>query len=372
MNIPLATPNFYQEEVTEIEGILKSGWLSQGKKTEEFENKFAEYCGAKHAVALNSGTAALHLSLLAHNIRPGDEVIVPTITFVATPNSVEMVQAKPVFCEVDSRTCNIDVEDIKNKITDKTKAIIPVHLYGNPAKMDEINKIAQENNLIVIEDAAQAHGAEYKGKKIGSTKNTSCFSFHAMKNMTTGEGGMLVSNNSEVIDKVKTLRIHGEQKTAWDRHQNSKSNVRRFTEVGYNYKMSDILSSLGLIQLKYLDENNKKREEHSKIYFDKLSNNKNIEFIQIDNENKNIFHMFVIKSNKRDELAAHLLNKGINTGIYYNPCHLQEVYTKKYNYKLGDLPTSEEMGNKILSIPMFPNLKEEEIEFVSNEINNFI
>lgn len=369
--------------------MLESGWLTQGPKTLDLEQKFAQYCNAKYAAVVNSGTAALHLALIAHNIKKGDEVIVPAITFVATPNSVMLQNATPVFAEVDKETCNISMDDVRKKITDKTKAIIPVHLYGNPAEMKELMEIAQENDLAIIEDAAQAHGAEYHGKKIGSLGNTACFSFHPMKNMTTGEGGAIVSDDEDLMDKIKILRSHGEATPAWQRFNMSeiagisehaqkpkvfdKKEIKKrsYIEVGYNYRMSDILAALGLVQLKHLDENNSRRIELAKIYTDCLSKVENLKLPSVKEGIRHIFHMYVIRTEKRNELASHLSKKGIKTGIYYNPCHLEEAYAKRFNYKEGYLPVSEKVSKQILSLPMYPDLNEEEIHYIIDAISEF-
>ena len=389
MNIPLSKPKFYPEEVEEIKKVLESGWLTQGPKTSELEKRFAQYCNAKHAVVVNSGTAALHLALIAHNIKKGDEVIIPTITFVATPNSVMLQNAKPVFAEVNQETCNISMDDVRKKITDKTKAIIPVHLYGNPAEMKELMEIAEENDLTIIEDAAQAHGTEYHGKKIGSLGNTACFSFHPMKNMTTGEGGAIVSDDEDLMDKIKILRSHGEATPAWQRFNMSeiagisehaqkpkvfdKKEIKKrsYIEVGYNYRMSDILAALGLVQLKHLDENNNRRIELAKIYTDCLSKVESLKLPSVKEGIRHIFHMYVIRTEKRNELASHLSKKGIKTGIYYNPCHLEEAYVKRFNYKEGYLPVAEMASKQILSLPIYPDLDEEEINYIVNTISEF-
>ena len=389
MNIPLSKPKFYPEEVEEIKKVLESGWLTQGPKTSELEKRFAQYCNAKHAVVVNSGTAALHLALIAHNIKKGDEVIIPTITFVATPNSVMLQNAKPVFAEVNQETCNISMDDVRKKITDKTKAIIPVHLYGNPAEMKELMEIAEENDLTIIEDAAQAHGTEYHGKKIGSLGNTACFSFHPMKNMTTGEGGAIVSDDEDLMDKIKILRSHGEATPAWQRFNMSeiagisehaqkpkvfdKKEIKKrsYIEVGYNYRMSDILATLGLVQLKHLDENNNRRIELAKIYTDCLSKVESLKLPSVKEGIRHIFHMYVIRTEKRNELASHLSKKGIKTGIYYNPCHLEEAYVKRFNYKEGYLPVAEMASKQILSLPIYPDLDEEEINYIVNTISEF-
>ncbi len=371
MNIPLSKPKFYPEEVEEIKKVLESGWLTQGPKTSELEQKFAQYCNAKYAAVVNSGTAALHLALIAHNIKKGDEVITPAITFVATPNSVMLQNATPVFAEVNQETCNIDMDGVRKKITDKTKAIIPVHLYGNPVEMKELMEIAEENDLTIIEDAAQAHGTEYHGKKIGSLGNTACFSFHPMKNMTTGEGGVIVSDDEDLMDKIKILRSHGEATPAWQRFNKREIKKRSYIEVGYNYRMSDILAAIGLVQLKHLDENNSRRIELAKIYTDCLSKVESLKLPSVKKGIRHIFHMYVIRTEKRDELASHLSKKGINTGIYYNPCHLEEAYVKRFNYKEGYLPVSEKVSRQILSLPIYPDLNEEEINYIINAISEF-
>ena len=371
MNIPLSKPTFYPEEIEEISKVLESGWLTQGPKTLELEEKFADYCNVKYASVVNSGTAALHLALIAHNIKKDDEVIVPTITFVATPNAIMLQHAKPIFAEVDQETCNISMDDVRKKITNKTKAIIPVHLYGNPVDMNELMEIAQENDLIIIEDAAQAHGAGYHGKKIGSLGNTACFSFHPMKNMTSGEGGIVVSDDENLIEKIKILRSHGEATPAWQRFNKREIKKRSFIEIGFNYRMSDILAAIGLVQLKYLDENNARRIKLAKLYTDCLSKVKNLKLPSVKDDIKHIFHMYVIRTKKRNELANHLSKKGVKTGIYYNPCHLEEAYVKRFNYKEGCLPVSEMVSKQILSLPIYPDLSEEELKYVIDAILEF-
>lgn len=371
MNIPLSRPTYYEEEVNQVKEVLKSGWLTQGLKTIELEEKFAKYCNAKYALTVNSGTAALHLALMAHGIKEGDEVIVPTITFVATPNVVVLQRAKPVFAEVSPETCNIDVNDAKKRITKKTKAIMPVHLHGHPADIEELIELAEEKNLAIIEDVAQANGAEYKGKTLGSFNTTACFSFHPMKNMTTGEGGMIVSNNDELMEKIKRLRSHGEVKTAWQRFKKKTLVKRSFAEVGYNYRMPDILAAIGLVQLKHLDENNTKRIRLAKLYSEKLKGINGVELPTVKKYAKHVFNMYAIKADKRDELAHHLFKRGVLTGVHHYPCHLEEIYVKSFNCRKGDLPIAEKVSSMLLSLPMYPALQEKQIEYIARQIKKF-
>ena len=250
--IPIAKPLIGDEEIEEVVKVLKSGFIAQGPKVAEFEEKFAEYIGVKHAVATSSGTTALHTALLALGIKAGDEVVTTPFTFAATSNSVLYVGAKPVFVDVNPETYNIDPEKIAEAITDKTKAIMPVHLYGQPADMDPIREIADENDLKVIEDAAQAHGAVYRGKMVGSMGDAACFSFYPTKNMTTSEGGMVTTDDGATADAARAIRAHGES--------------QRYTHVmlGYNFRMTDVAAAIGLAQLKKLDTFNGKRIENAK------------------------------------------------------------------------------------------------------------
>lgn len=249
--INIAKPIITDEEIEAVTEVLKSGMLAQGKKVEQFQKEFAQYTQSKYGVATSSGTTALHTALVAADIGPGDEVITTPFTFAATANSVLYSGAKPVFADIDPKTFNLDAASVEEKITDKTKAILPVHLYGQPADMDAICEVAQKHDLKIIEDAAQAHGAVYKGKKIGSIGDLGCFSFYPTKNITTGEGGMVTTNNEELAEKAGMVRAHGESQ----RYEHE--------ILGYNYRMTDIAASIGLTQLKHIDEFNAKRNENA-------------------------------------------------------------------------------------------------------------
>src|SRR3989344_1857951 len=328
-----------------------------GKAVEDFENSFAAYCNSKYAVCTNSGTSALHLALLAHGIGNGDEVITVPNTFMATASSVCHAGAKPVFVDVDKKTMNIDASKLKNALTSRTKAIIPVHLFGQPADMDPVLGFAKENNLVFIEDACQAHGAEYKSKKLPLV--TGCFSFYPGKNLGAyGEGGAIVTNNSEVAEKIKLLRAHGE------------SPKYNHKVIGYNYRMEGIQGAVLGVKLNYLDKWTNLRRQNAKSYNDLLSSSKAV----IPNEaeySKHVYHLYVIRSKSRDALREFLKKEGIDTGIHYPlPLHLQPALSD-LNYKKGDFPVTEKVADEILSLPMFPELTQEQIRFVVDKIKEF-
>jgi len=267
--IPLTRPYFDSEELEEIQKVLDSGWVTQGPKVKEFEDKIADYLGVKYAIAVTNCTSALHLALLCIGIKGGDEVLVADYTFPATGHAVLYCRAKPVFVDTDLKTYNINPELIEEKITERTKAIIPVHTFGQPAKMDKIMEIAEDYNLKVIEDAACALGAKYKNRYAGTIGDIGCFSFHARKGITTGEGGMVVTNNKNLAEKIRMLSVFG-MTSAWDREKSAEFMIPEFTELGYNYKMSDITAAVGVAQLRKLDRIIERKRELAKYWDEKL------------------------------------------------------------------------------------------------------
>jgi dTDP-4-amino-4,6-dideoxygalactose transaminase len=267
--IPLLRPYFDSEELEEIQKVLDSGWVTQGPKVKEFEDKIAEYLGVKYAIAVTNCTSALHLALLSLGIKKDDEVLVADYTFPATGHAVLYCGANPIFVDVDLKTYNLNPELIKEKISDKTKAIIPVHTFGQPAEMDAIMEIAEDHNLKVIEDAACALGAKYKNKFAGTIGDIGCLSFHARKGITTGEGGMAVTNNKDLADKIRNLSVFG-MTSAWAREKSDEFYIPEFTELGYNYKMSDISAAVGVAQLKKLDRIIERKRELAKYWDEKL------------------------------------------------------------------------------------------------------
>jgi perosamine synthetase len=359
--IPIAKPLIGQEEINAVTEVLKSGAIAEGQKVKDFEIAFADYTGTSYAVAVNSGTAALHASLLAHGIGKGDEVITSPFTFAATSNSVLFTGAKPVFADIKEDTFNIDPERIFEKITPKTKAIIPVHLYGQSADMKSIMEIAHENDLIVIEDACQAHGATFEGKKAGSF-GTGTFSFYPTKNMTTGEGGMITTNDKAVAEKAKMIRSHG-------------SRQRYYHEIlGYNLRMTDIAAAIGLVQLKKLDGFNDSRIKNAQYLFRSLNTIKGISLPYVDTYCKHVFHQFTVRIRRglsRDEIVSMLNMRGIGTGIYYPlPIHKQPFY-KDMGYN-DSLPVSEKASSEVFSLPVHPAINRADMDTISETLHEIL
>ena len=358
MKIPLLRPYFDEEELKEIKKVLDSGWVSQGPKVREFEEKVKEYLNVEHAIAVSNCTAALHLSLLSIGIDKGDDVLVGDYTFPATGHSVLYCGAKPIFVDVDIKTYNIDPEKIEEKMTDKTKAIIPIHTFGQPADMDKIMRIASEHNLKIIEDSACAFGAKYKNKLAGTIGDIGCYSFHARKGITTGEGGMVVTNDKEIAEKIRKLSVFGMQ-TAWEREQ-SGFVIPTFNLLGYNYKMSDITAAIGVAQLRKLDKIIEKKRNLAKLWDEKLQE---IEYIDSPLVSKNVKHIYqtyaslVDKRINRNKLIETLMKKGIQTQIGTYASHIQPVYDSK-----DKCPNSLEIFESSLALPMYYNLEEKDID----------
>jgi perosamine synthetase len=335
--------------------VLSSGMLACGPRTQEFEKKFAEYVGTKYAISTTSGTTALHLGLLSQGLGEGDEVIIPAFSFIATANVVLFCNAKPVFCDVDSKTFNIKPEDIEKLITKKTKAIMPVHLYGQAVDIQPIKEIAEKHNLFVIGDACQAHGATYNGKMVGSFFDVECFSFYPTKNMTTGEGGMVTTNNEELAELMFSIRNHGREKKKWGYEHE---------RLGYNYRMTDIGAVIGLEQLKKLPDSLIKRKKNAEFYDETL---KGVITPYVYDNVIHAYHQYTIKCNKRDSLLDELKKNEIGYGIYYpKPLHYY-THLKKFGHK--NLKVSKKLVNEVVSIPVHSALKKEEIEKVVDVIN---
>jgi len=354
--IVFGSPKIEEAEIREVVKTLRSGWLGTGPKVTQFENGLAKYVGAKYALALNSCTAALHLSMLAVGIGPGDEVITTPLTFAATVNAIVHTGATPVFVDVRLDTMNIDEKKIEKAITKKTKAIIPVHMAGRPCEMDEIMRIAKKHNLYVIEDAAHALGAQYKGRKIGSIGDLTCFSFYVTKNIVTGEGGMVTTDNKEFADKIKVYGLHGMSKDAWKRYSDEGYKHYEVVFPGFKYNMMDIQASLGIHQLKRIDKYAKQREKIWNFYNTEL---KNLPITLPSSYPKYIthaMHLYTILVENRDQFMKKLHEKGIGTGVHFNPVHLHKYYREKFGYAEGDFPNAEQIGKRTVSLPLSAKL----------------
>jgi len=367
--IPFSRPFFSKDDLDEItmkiREVLKSGWLTSGPIVTEFEEKFADFIGTDFAVAVNSCTAALHSILLALEIGEGDEVIVPSNTFVATANACLYVGAKPVFADSDPETFNMAPEEIENKITEKTKAIIVVHLGGNPCDMNEICKIAERNDLFLIEDAAHAHGAKYQGRNCGTFGIAAAFSFYPTKIMTTGEGGIVTTNNRELAEKIRSIRNHG-------RESYGPSGI---VDLGFNFRMSDINAVIGLSQLKHISEYIENRNVIAKFYNHELSDLDWLTPQKVRPGNLSSYYAYIVKVKDdapltRDDLMSKLYEKGIGTSILYNPVHLQPFYRKLYGFDNGVLPVSEDLGKRIIALPIYNNMSIEDAKYVMDAIKN--
>jgi len=362
--IPVCEPTIGEEELRNVTDCIKTNWISsKGKYIEEFENKFSKYCGVKHGITTSNGTTALHLAVSSLGIGKDDEVIMPTFTMIATAFAVTYTGAKPVFVDSEPETWNINVEKIEEKITKKTKAIMPVHIYGHPCNMDPIRNIAEDHNLYVIEDAAEAHGAEYKDKKTGSLSDIACFSFYANKIITTGEGGMVVTDDDEIAEKVRELKDLAHSRKKRFLHEN----------VGFNYRMTNIQAAIGVAQMEKIDKFVEARRNNAKLYNSIL---KDIDGITLPPEKpwaKNVYWMYSIVIDKkkfgmnRDELMDKLKEKGIDTRTFFVPMHRQPVYfgTSKDNF-----PVSEYLSGNGLYLPSSSKLTKEEIREVCDAISS--
>ena len=371
------SPAIEQPEIDEVVECLKSGWIGTGPRVHKFENAFRDYIGSKYAMALNSCTAALHLSMLVSGVSAGDEVITTPMTFAATGNAILHTGAKPVFVDVEKDSMNIDPNLIEEAITPKTKAILPVHFAGRPCKMDHIMEIAQKNNLLVIEDAAHAIEAKYKGKKIGNIGDMTCFSFYVTKNLVTGEGGMVTTNNEEWAKKIKVFGLHGMSKDAWKRFADEGYQHYQVVAPGFKYNMMDIQASLGIHQLERLGKNFERRKEIWDIY------NKSFEDLSLTTpfEEKDAVHArhlytLLLDIDKlkisRDEFMNALQKENIGTGVHYISLHLQPYYKETFGFNEDDFPNAAYISERTISIPFSAKLTEKDTQDVIDAITKVI
>lgn len=356
--IPLARPYFDSEEIKEVKKVLDSGWVTQGPKVKEFETKIADYLGARYVTAVTNCTSALHLALLSMGIKKGDEVLVADYTFPATGHAVLYCGAKPVFVDIDLKTYNMNPDSAKEKLTNKTKAIIPVHTFGQPADMSPIMKLADKYGLKVIEDAACALGARYKNAYAGTIGDIGCFSLHGRKGITTGEGGIVVTNNRDLAKKARNLSVFGIR----DAQKDKTFNIPQFTALGYNYKMSDIAAGVAVAQLKKLDKIIKRKQVLAEYWDEKLQD---IEFITPPYVSKNVTHIYqsyvalVDAGIDRNKIIAELMKQGVQAQIGTYSSHIQPVYKSK-----DKCQNSLEIFKRALALPVYYALKEKDIDII--------
>ena len=374
MTIPFHKPYITEDEISEVLDSLRSGWLTMGPKTIGFEEKFKEYIGSRYAVSMNSCTAALHLALLAIGLQEGDEVLLPTITFTATAEVITYFRAKPVLVDVDEQTFNIDVVRMAQKITGKTRAFIPVHFAGQPCDMDEICRLAADHNLPVIEDAAHAIPALYKDRKIGTIGDLTCFSFYATKSLTTGEGGMVTTENSDWAERMKILRLHGISKDAWKRYTGEGSWYYEVAEAGYKYNMTDLQAALGVAQLRKLDWMWARRKAIADQYTESFRSFDEVHPPFVKAGRESAWHLYVIKLNldaltiDRNRFIEELRNIGTMVSVHFIPLYRHPYYRNTFHYRTQDFPVSERIYDQLISLPIYPGMSDEDVAQVIESV----
>jgi len=366
--LPVSRPSTGKEELDAIEKVMKTGWLGLGSVVFDFENLLKEYLGVKNIIAVNTGTSAIHIALDAFGIKAGDEVVVPSMTFAATVQAILVTGATPVFCEVKADTLNLDIEDVKKRITSKTKAIIPVHYCGQACDMDALLAIAEPKGIKVIEDAAHAFGSGYKGKKIGSFGHAACFSFDPIKNLTCGEGGAVALNDDELAEKIRRKRILGIDKDTWHRYRNERTWFYEVTDTGFRYHMSNINAAIGIEQFKKFDKFTARKNEITRKYDEAFSGLKGIKILKNDYKETVQFCYILRVENGRDKMMDFLKTKGVGSGVHYIPNHLQPLFKK---YTKAPLPVTEKVAEEIITLPLYYDMTDADVMLVIDSIKEF-
>ncbi len=375
--LPFSLPDIGQAEIDEVVDTLRSGWITTGPKTKTFEQRFADYIGVHHAIAVNSCTAALHIALSAAGVGPGDEVITSPLTFCSTANVVIHLGGTPVFADIGD-DYNIDPSEIEEHITSRTKAIIPVHYSGQPCRMDEILACAQDHDLLVIEDAAHAVGAKYYDRMIGTIGDVTTFSFYAIKNMTTGEGGMITTDDDELAERMRLLSLHGISKDAWKRYTSRGSWYYEVIHAGYKYNMTDIQAALGIHQLARLEQFLEVRSKYVAMYNEAFGETPEIQTPVVNTDVRHAWHLYVIQLDlerlniNRAQFIEALREENIGTSVHFIPVHLHPHYHKTFGYKRGDFPKTEKVYDRIVSLPLYPKMTEKDVEDVIAKVNKVV
>lgn len=376
--LPFHVPDIDDEDIEAVVGVLRSGWLTTGSKARQFEQEFAAKVGARYAVALNSCTAALHLALEAVGLREGDEVLVPTMTFAATAEVVTYFKAKPVLVDCLPTTLNMDPDLIERAITPKTKALIPVHFAGQPCDMACILDIARRHDLRVVEDAAHAFPASYKGKMVGSISDYTCFSFYATKNITTGEGGMVTTDDPEWADRMRRMSLHGLSRDAWKRYTNQGSWYYEIIAPGFKYNLTDMAAALGLSQLQKADRFWKTRERYATLYADAFRNLPEISPLSTQDNVQHAWHLYVIQLNLerlrigRQEFIERLQQKHIGCSVHFIPLHLHPYYRSTWGYSSANFPVATHAFERMVSLPLYSRMSEGEVSRTIDAVRELI
>jgi len=376
--LPFSKPSISEEDILAVSETLRSGWITTGARNGEFEDAFKKYCNAGNAVALSSATAGMHLALMALGIGPGDEVITPSMTWVSTVNLIVLSGASPVFADVDTDTLMVSADTVSPLITDRTRLIIPVHFAGAPVDMEPIRQLASENRINLLEDAAHAAGTEYRGERIGQ-RGTTIFSFHPIKNITCGEGGMFCSDDSDLIDRIRRLKFHGLGVDAYDRATQGRSPQAEVLEPGFKYNLTDISAVLGLSQLSRMDTFIEKRERLAGRYLELLSDIEEVRPLSMPSYPvRHAWHLFIIRVDTeragmdRDTFMAKLKEKNIGTGIHFKAVHMQKYYRESMELPRGILPATEWNSDRICSLPLFPDMTIDDVDDVANAIKEVL
>lgn len=389
--LPFALPSIGEEEIAEVIDTLRSGWLTMGPKVKRFERDFATYIGSNHAIAVNSCTAGLHIALAALDVGPGDEVIVPTLTFCSTANVVVHLGATPVLVDnhvgTGRKGFNVTAAAIEAAITPRTKAIVPVHFAGQSCDLRAIYEVAARYNLAVVEDAAHAVGSTYLGHKIGSDwlqgiapalRRVTVFSFYATKNMTTGEGGMIVTADDQLAERMRLLSLHGMSRNAWQRYTSAGTWAYEVVEAGYKYNMTDIQAALGIHQLRRLDRFIETRQFYAQLYNEAFSSLKELEVPQTHSDRNHVYHLYVLRLNleclslDRAQFIEELKVRNIGASVHFIPVHLHPYYTEQFGYRIGSLPDAEALYERIVSIPLYPRMSETDVNSVIQAVYDIV
>jgi len=372
-NIPLFKIYWDEEDIERVTAVIrKGGYWAIGPEIKEFEKIVADYVGVNYTLALNSGTSALHVTLAAHGIGEGDEVIVPSFTFIATANAPLFVGAKPVFAEIEGATYGLDPQDVERKITPRTKAIIPIHYGGFPCHIKELKQIAQNHSLLLIEDTAESLGAMVGGRKVGSFGNSAILSLCSPKVITTGEGGLIFTNSKDVYEKARLISNHGRVEAT---DYFSSAEQMQYVTLGYNFRMSTMTAALGIAQMSKIDKVISMRRENAAYLTEELSNVEEIEMPGVSENCFSVYQMYTIRlrdgDNKRDSLKDFLNESGIGAKIYFDPIHLTLFYRRKFGYKEGSLPVTERISQQVLTLPMYPGLAKSEMDYMIEKVKEF-